>query len=231
MVHSEGCSICGKELIHGREHRSEQCFFCGATAISSVVCPDGHFVCDECHRSPANTFIEKFCSASTDVDPMKMAVSLMRNRVIKMHGPEHHFLVPAVLIACYYNHLGEDDKKRASLVMARKRAELVPGGYCGTHGACGAALGAGIFASVISGATPLSEKEWSFSNRITGKSLMAIASKGGPRCCKRDSFIVIGIALEFLQEEFNVELPKSEVHCEFFERNRQCLFENCSFYP
>jgi hypothetical protein len=32
-----------------------------------------------------------------------MALNLMKNPQIKMHGPEHHFLVPAVLLAAYYN--------------------------------------------------------------------------------------------------------------------------------
>ncbi len=32
---------------------------------------------------------------------MALAIRLMRLPAVKMHGPEHHFLVPAVLLAAY----------------------------------------------------------------------------------------------------------------------------------
>ncbi|MGR4064590.1 MAG: DUF5714 domain-containing protein, partial [Vulcanimicrobiaceae bacterium] len=32
---------------------------------------------------------------------LRMAITLMQNPVVNMHGPEHHFLVPAVLLAAY----------------------------------------------------------------------------------------------------------------------------------
>ena len=38
-----------------------------------------------------------------------MAIEIMKSPMINMHGPEHHFLVPAVLITSYYNI--KDEKK------------------------------------------------------------------------------------------------------------------------
>jgi hypothetical protein len=46
----------------------------------------------------ANDFIEKYCIVSDESDPLAMALTLMRNPALTMHGPEHHFLVSAVLI-------------------------------------------------------------------------------------------------------------------------------------
>lgn len=91
-----------------------------------------------------------------------------------------------------------------------------------THGNCGAAVGAGVFISVITKVTPLSEKEWQLSNTITGKSLLTIAEQGRPRCCKRDSFISIQMAVDFIKEIMDVDFTKKEIVCEFSNRNKQC---------
>jgi hypothetical protein len=230
MEYKAGCNICGEELHYSQEQALMQCEYCGAMQISNVECPNGHFICDGCHQSTANELIWKYCLYSPSIDPMDMAVKLMKTPAIKMHGPEHHFLVPAVLVAAYYNKLGDARAKEKKLLVALKRAESVPGGYCGTHGTCGAAIGVGIFFSIITGSTPLSEKVWSLSNRITGESLLEIARHGGPRCCKRDSFLVIRKAVDSLRSEFNVKLPTSAVVCTFHHLNKQCKFENCIFY-
>jgi hypothetical protein len=175
--------------------------------------------------------IENFCNNTESVDPIEIANFLMRNTIIKMHGPEHHYLVPAVMLSAYYNHTGTQHKKKAFLKVARKRAESVLGGFCGTHGNCGAAVGTGIFISIVTGNTPLAEKEWQLSNTVTGKSLLTIAEQGGPRCCKRDSYIAITVAIDFLEEQFNLSLPKNPIICDFSEKNKQCKLHDCQYFP
>ena len=69
------------------------------------------------------------------------------------------------------------------------RGKAVPGGVCGFWGACGAGISAGMFISIISGATPLKNEPWGLANKMTSKALDAIGSIGGPRCCKRDSYM------------------------------------------
>lgn len=230
MFFKDGCIVCGKELEYSQEIVNKNCFDCGQTMESNVCCPDGHFICDSCHSSSANDLIENFCINTSLTDPVEIALIVMRHKQIMMHGPEHHFLVPAVLLSAYFNMTGEVHKKRSAIQTSRKRAESVLGGFCGTHGNCGAAVGTGIFISVITKATPLSESEWQLSNTITGKSLLAIAEQGGPRCCKRDSFTSIRLAIDFLQENFDISLPKSEIICEFGRRNKQCKFSDCQFF-
>ncbi len=230
MNHTEGCLICGLELIYFHDNIHFDCFYCGSTFESNVSCPENHYVCDQCHSGNANDLIEGYCNKTTSVDPIEIANTLMHNPIIKMHGPEHHYLVPATLIAAYHNLNGERHKKKHDLRIAKKRAESVLGGFCGTHGNCGAAVGTGIFISILTGNTPLAEKEWQLSNTMTAKSLMCIAEQGGPRCCKRDSFIAIKQAINFLNENFDTELPQQEIICEFSARNKQCKFDDCQFY-
>ena len=132
-----------------------KCAICGQEYDSNVSCEQGHFVCDSCHSLPANDFIARFCIASNAKNPIEQAITLMRDPRIKMHGPEHHFLVPAVLLSAYYNVTGETDKKEEKINLAQKRAISVLGGFCGYQGDCGAAVGVGIFVSVKTGSTPL----------------------------------------------------------------------------
>ena len=196
-----------------------------------MSCLDGHYVCDKCHSFSANELIEKHCLIADNTNPIEILLFLMRNPKINMHGPEHHFLVCAVLLAAYYNVLKDIDKKKSKLILARKRAELIKGGVCGTHGCCGAGVASGIFVSLITDATPLSVDEWSKSNLMTSVSLATIAKYGGPRCCKRNSFLAILEAMEYLKKHFNISLvDEKNINCEFYELNKECKQKDCLFY-
>ena len=65
---------------------------------------------------------------------------------------------------------------------------------------------------------------------MTAHSLMAIAQQGGPRCCKRDSYTAIHIAIDYLAKHFKIVLPKNDISCSFSYRNKQCKFSDCQFY-
>ena len=172
-----------------------------------------------------------FASPAITTNPIEQAMTLMRDPRVKMHGPEHHFLVPAVLLSAYYNVTGEPDKKEEKIKLAQKRAASVLGGFCGYQGDCGAAVGVGIFISVMTGSTPLSTDEWRLSNLATGRSLITIAEQGGPRCCKRNSFLAIREATKFVRENFKVILPTStNIKCDFNHLNKECIKEKCPFY-
>jgi hypothetical protein len=169
--------------------------------------------------------IERVCMATDIAEPLAIACQLMDHPAVKMHGPEHHFLVPAALLAAYCNLTGRADEKQGMLKKARTRAETVPGG------ACGAAIGTGIFVAIITGSTPLAGKAWQLSNEMTARSLQAIARYGGPRCCKRDSWLAIREAVGFCREKLDITLPFHEEHvCPFSEINRECRREACLFY-
>jgi hypothetical protein len=232
MNKKTGCLICGKDLIYYDNEKSFKCFYCGKTVESNVTCINNHFVCDSCHSLSGNELIFKTCINSKVKDPLNLAFKLMKSPKIMMHGPEHHFLVPAVLITAYFNNLGKTKNKEVTLIKARKRSEKILGGFCGTHGVCGAAVGTGIFISIITNANPLSEKEWKLSNQITAKSLEKIAYYGGPRCCKRNTILAIIGAVSFVKEKLNLEIPiDKNILCDFSDLNKECIKEKCPFYP
>ncbi|MDY6931891.1 MAG: DUF5714 domain-containing protein [Halobacteriota archaeon] len=232
MENRSGCLVCNKEIVYGEDDEYE-CYYCGEIRTSNATCEDGHFVCDVCHSSSANDLIERFTTSSEIKDPLEMALVLLRSPQVRIHGPEHHFLIPAVLLSSYYNlKEGEESSKKDAIAKARKRAEKVPGGFCGSHGNCGAGVGAGIFISLITKATPLSDEGWRLSNLMTSKSLQRIAEAGGPRCCKRDTYISIIEAVDFLKENFGVEMDikRDSFGCEFSSENKECLRDMCPFF-
>ena len=228
--HKNNCAVCGKPIVYAETLRSATCSYCGRPFEANALCEAGHYVCDGCHSLRGNDLIEKYCLSVGTTNPLETALALMRSSRIKMHGPEHHFLVPAVILKAYYNALNIPAEAESALRKARQRSEKVLGGFCGFYGDCGAAVGTGIAVSVITGATPLSRKEWRQSNLMTAKSLLTIAHHGGPRCCKRNSFLAIREAVGFIEEELGVILTKGEPKCEFSHLNGECLEEDCLFY-
>jgi hypothetical protein len=233
MDNKSGCIVCGRELRYLDGPEELRCELCGATFLANAKCVDGHFVCDACHGLPANDLIEAYTIRNTSKDPLGMAITLMRSPALKMHGPEHHFLVPAVLLSAFSNASGHTGEKETWIRKARQRAEQVPGDLCGFFGDCAAAVGAGIFMSIVTNATPLSRKEWQLSNLITAHTLRSIALAGGPRCCKRNSFLAIQEAVLFIRDRLHVAMGMASfpLHCEFHHLNRECRKAECRFYP
>ena len=107
--------------------------------------------------------------------------------------------------------------------------KLSPGAPAASGGACGAGISSGMFVSIVSNSTPLAVEPFAFSHQMTAKSLGRIGEIGGPRCCKRDSFLSIFSAIDFVKENFDIEMEKSEVVCDFSSQNNQCIGKRCPF--
>ena len=230
MSHSSGCLICGNDIQYADSERLLSCHFCGKSFHSNASCLQDHFICDHCHATDALELIFRICLDHAETDPIALSGRIMHHPSVKMHGPEHHFLVPAVLLTCYYNLKGDPAQKRRKLESARKRSAHILGGFCGSHGTCGAAMGTGIFFSLILDSSPLKTQEWKLSNLMTARALTVIANHGGPRCCKRDSYLAILETTKFLESELKITMPATVPECSFSEQNKECLKERCLFY-
>lgn len=231
--HNVDCMVCGEPLIYMSKNTELKCEYCEKTVLGNVSCKNNHYVCDECHSKDSSSVIIDYCLSTAETNPIDMALKLMKNRSVNMHGPEHHLLVPLVLLTSYYNTTGDFKSKEDSLKLAFERGTTIPGGICGNFGNCGAAVGTGLFMSVLSGATPLTSESWSLSNRLTGLSLIKMADHGGPRCCKRNVFLGIIVASKFVQETYGVELydyRNQIIQCNFTSLNSECLKSNCLFH-
>ena len=94
-----------------------------------------------------------------------------------------------------------------------------------------AAAGAGIFMSVMTGSGPLHKDAWPFPQKLVSVILSKLADVGGPRCCKRTSRIAIEEAIRFYRQFSSVKIPLSSVLCKYFEDNKECIREDCPYYP
>lgn len=228
--HPSGCLVCGADLAYLPASAPMTCALCGASHPSAARCVAGCYVCDACHAAPARDVIERTCAASAERDPIGLAVRLMRHPALKLHGPEHHLLVPAVLLSAYLEARGERGRKAEVLREARRRSDPVAGGFCGLQGACGAGIGAGTFVALATGSTPLAGPARGLANRMTARALEVIARTDGPRCCKRDAFLAILAAARFAREHLGVDLPVSAPACEWSAANRECTGDACPFH-
>lgn len=183
------------------------------------------------NEAEAIKFVKEKCLDYKGKDPIELAVEIMNDDIIRMHGPEHHFIVPAVLITCVHNHINTKFDLLEKLNIAEKRAELETSRVCTfKQGSCGAAQGTGVFMSMYLGRNEADEDAWSPANKIITESLKKIDESNGPRCCKRDTYIALETAAEFLKNRFSVNLPVSHGKCTFSLRNEGCGHEECEYY-
>lgn len=228
--HKSGCMLCGAPLVYSKTPRALACAVCGGIFQTDAACAQGHFVCDACHAASAADVIARVCLHADERNPARLALRIMRHPSVHMHGPEHHALTGCVLLAAYRNSGGAADLESGIPEIIR-RAGCVPGGSCGFMGCCGAAVGAGTYWSVARGATPLSREAWADCNRLTALCLEEIAAHGGPRCCKRDTFLSLRAAVAFTERAAGVRMDwDPALKCEFSAENRECLTDACPFF-
>lgn len=224
----DGCLVCGAELVYSTSISTQVCDLCGREDQSLISCPNGHFVCDACHAATAMDRIGRVLASTPLADPSAVLEQILALPGLPMHGPEHHAIVPGVLIAAARN--AGAPVPGGALETAMKRAAKVPGGWCGYYGACGAAVGVGVAVSVLTGATPLRGEQRSLALSATSFVLQDMVDDQ-PRCCKRASRVAVAAAVTFLREHLDIDLPApGTVRCAATERNRECPRELCPYF-
>ena len=228
MKSAENCGVCGQPLIYGTEKAYRRCAFCGKEYSAQIYCPNGHYVCDSCHRREALDILGEILKSTTSTSPIDIMEAVMSHPSVPMHGPEHHAIVPAVIVAAVKN--AGYPVPEGTVEKALARGTEVPGGWCGSHGVCGAAIGVGIAASVLTGATPLTGKTRTIANQATAYALGRMLD-GQPRCCKRASRTALEAAVEFLRDRMSISLDKGQkIKCKYIARNRECIQKNCAYF-
>lgn len=225
----EECLLCKASLEYLDSDVRMECQLCHKIAETKTRCVNHHFVCDACHTQGVDQ-IFSLCLHETSGNPAAILEKMMSLKTCHMHGPEHHIMVGAALLTAYHNIVGAIDLQDALCEML-KRGKQVPGGACGFWGACGAGISTGMFVSIALKATPLSKDAWGLSNQMTARALDAIGKHGGPRCCKRDSYLAMMEAVRFTAEKMGVSMELGSIVCSRSHLNSQCLQAECPFYP
>ena len=228
QYHTANCMLCAAPLLYSQTSIEKKCEICLESQITNVFCENDHFICDICHQADAMETIESFCAKTDLKDPIEILEKVMQFPQIKMHGPEHHFLVPAAIVTALKNngHL----VSKSYLREIKLRATKVPGGTCGFWGTCGAAVGVGIAFSVFFHASPKTKKERKIALHSTSVALDAIAD-GTEQCCKRASRLAIETACDLLASEHGIKIPcNKSIPCDYTKINPRCNLQACSFY-
>jgi SAM-dependent methyltransferase len=224
-----GCMVCGEELCYLETPCTSRCAYCGQALTTQTLCRTGHFVCDACHARDALRVVEHLCGTSRERDMVAMLERVRSHPAIHTHGPEHHALVPAIMVATYRN-LGGGLSDRA-LRTAVDRGARVPGGFCGFAGTCGAAVGVGIGFSVILGVNPYHTTGRRDVQRAAAAALASIAGYEAARCCQRDCWLALRSAAESSRELLPFPLPaEAWLSCNQVAANRECLGRGCPLF-
>ena len=167
---------------------------------------------------------------SKSKNPIEIVKGIMHKDFVNIHGPEHHFLDGAAFLVAYCNSGGQLDLPKA-LTELRERSIKMPGAMCGQWGVCGSTTSIGAALSVIHGTGPLSSDNFYKQHmQYTSACLAAMSEIGGPRCCKRNAFLSIGVAVQFVREHYGVQMEGGQTTCEFTDWNKQCIKGRCPFY-
>lgn len=224
-----GCTVCGAGLVYSGTDQDSSCCYCGAVSRANARCANGHYVCDRCHGADAVRIIQEVCLRSLQTDPAALMQAIRTHPGFPIHGPEHHPMVPAVILTALRN--GGCAVTYREFITAIHRGQTIGGGSCAFLGACGAAIGAGIAVSLLLEATPYDGDKRQMAQRATFRALGSIASFNAPRCCQRDSWLALREASALIQELSGVSLPAGPFPCAQHPQNRECIREQCPLWP
>lgn len=226
---TEGCMVCGTDLRYFSESKKLPCSYCGREFSANACCEQSHFVCDSCHQQNGIEVIKTICTETSEKDLITLLELIRSHPAIPMHGPEHHAMIPGIILACYRNSGGNIEKE--AILTGINRGADIPGGVCGFWGACGAAVGAGIAVSTILAATPLTPTSRQLAQSFSAKILTVISQYRGGRCCQRETVLALTETARLSAKMLSVPLTaKGIIHCEQYQRNKECIRKQCPLW-
>ena len=225
-----GCLVCGDPIVYLKSPEARTCALCGSKTKADAICAKGHFVCDLCHIKDPLDIIKKVCTTSKETDMLALLKAIRKHKSIPIHGPEHHAMVPGIILRTYKN-LGGDIPDDA-VITAIERGSLVPGGACGFMGSCGAAIGVGIAFSIILEANPLTPRPRKQVQTIVANILQKIGRLKAARCCQRESYLSLLEAAKISKSVLPLELKALDnFSCEQYPLNKECIRRACTLFP
>ncbi len=224
-----GCMVCGSPLSYFSHEKERQCAYCKITFSANGVCENGHFVCDTCHSRDGLKIIENICLESKETDMLSLFEEIRRHPALPVNGPEHHALVPGIILSTYRNLGG--DIVPSTISSGIQRGSKIAGGHCAFMGVCGAAIGVGISFSMILDADPLKPSERRTVQTVTHEVMSQIAGLNAARCCQRDAWIALNKAAELSKTVLPVALvAKASFACRQRHKNKECMGSDCPLY-
>jgi Family of unknown function (DUF5714) len=221
--------VCGAPLQYREEECLARCQYCQAALPAAVFCEQGHFVCDACHTADSLAVIEHVCQNTSETDLIALLDEIRRHPAIRRHGPEHHVLVPAVILTAFRNLGGAVTPEMFRTAISRGQA--VPGGACGSLGVCGAAAGVGIAFSLVLKANPLKPRQRRQVMGAVQAVLGELSSQDAARCCQRECWLALRKAADLSRELLPIPLQADALLvCRQGAESLDCLQSLCPLW-
>ncbi len=224
--------VCGETLEYHGTTRDVVCSYCGRRKSGHITCPAGHFICNTCHNHDALLVIEEVIMTSRECDPIHIAELAMSFPGLPMLGCQHAYIAGGALMAALKNNGSKniaDQDIREVFSRTRKQAH---GGYCGLTGVCGITPALGACASILTGSRCGRDEEQRLTMELTSRVSRVITDLTGPSCCK--SYVLAGLeaAVQFLQENLDIDLQATPAAvCRYVDKHPHgCRLEKCSYY-
>ena len=160
---------------------------------------------------------------------LKLFKRIRSHPSIPKHGPEHHAMVPAIIVTCYNNSGGVVAEN--ALKTALSRGSGIIGGSCGFLGMCGAASGVGIGFAVIFQSSPITTTSRARAQQVTHAVLGEIAKYEAARCCNREVWTALSTASKLSETFFHIKLEAlTDFTCDQKKFNQYCYGKLCPIF-
>nr|WP_282432972.1 DUF5714 domain-containing protein [Desulfosporosinus sp. Sb-LF] len=172
-----------------------------------MSCPNGHYVCDECHGKGLFETVKEYVLANKSANSFEIAEYLMEQNNVPMLGCENAWIAAGALMAALKNE-GTAKVTDEQIVEALNRTNRQAiGGYCGLTGVCGIVPAIGACFSVILGAACTKDQETAATMKVAARIVDKIANETGPCCCKNFVRTALSEAITLVKEYLNIALP------------------------
>ena len=224
--------VCGETLHYHAKATDVLCSYCKRPEAGHIVCPNGHYICEQCHNHDAMRVIEEIVFGTTSTDPIEIAELAFGFPALPMLGCQHAYIAGGALMAAIKNEgtaKVTNDDIREVFKRTRKQAH---GGYCGLSGVCGIVPALGACISVLTGAQCGKDREQRLTMEAVTQVTRAITDLTGPSCCKAYGRAALKVMAEFLGENLAISLQSGdEPACRFSSRHPHgCREQACPFF-
>lgn len=208
---AEHCMVCGATLIYLDTVKALNCLYCSKKEEAHIICPKGHYICEDCHNRDAMGIIEEVVYNTNSKNPVEIAELIMSFPGLPMLGCHHAYVTGGALIAAIKNSGSRGISNEDIKEVFKRIKRQAHSGYCGLTGVCGIAPAIGAVFSVLTGSKCGSDREQQITMEAVTRVMKAITELTGPSCCKAYVRKSLEVAIRYLQESLGIELHTQRV--------------------
>jgi len=209
------------------------CYHCGKKEVGNISCPNGHYICDECHGKDLYETVRDYIITTPSQNPFEIAEELMGYHNVPMLGCENAWIATGAFMASLKNHGGVTVTNEQIIEALNRTRKQAIGGYCGLTGVCGITPAIGACFSVLLGAGCPKDQETANTMKVVGRIVNAIGDQTGPCCCKNFVRTALREAIKSVNELLNVILPSADetIICVYSARHPHgCREAKCPYF-